>query len=248
MFKDKVIIVTGGTKGIGRSIVLEFLSQGARVITVYASDDVAAGKMKEGLSLDEQGRFFLYRGSIEDLNFIRILFQNIEAKFGQLNILVNNAGVNQDRLFLDMEESDWNKVITTNIKGTFHMSLLAADLMKRSVQPSHIVNIASISGIFGRAGQANYACSKGAVMGMTKLLAKRFARDDIFVNAIVPGLIRTDMAERMPLEKIEEITHATVLKRMGDPEEVAKVVLFLASGGFSYVSGACFKVDGGYLK
>ena len=138
--------------------------------------------------------------------------------------------------------------MATNLKGTLNMSLFAAEIMKKSTEPSYIINISSISGVFGRAGQANYACSKGAIIGMTKLLAKKFAEHSIFVNAIVPGLIRTDMMEDMPEEKIEEISNATILKRLGEPQEVAKTALFLVSGDFSYVSGACIKVDGGYLK
>ena len=245
---NKTIIVTGGTKGIGKSIVLEFLKQKAQVIAVYSKDDISAQKMKDDLSESDRNRFFLYKGSIEDVDFLRNFFKDIEAKFGKLNVLINNAGINKDGLFLDMEEDDWNSVMATNLKGTLNMSLFASEIMKKSTGPSHIINISSISGVFGRAGQANYACSKGAIIGMTKLLAKKFAEYSIFVNAIVPGLIRTDMMEDMPEEKIEEISNATILKRFGEPEEVAKTALFLVSGDFSYVSGTCIKVDGGYSK
>src|SRR3989338_1610157 len=248
MLTNKTIIVTGGTKGIGKSIVLEFLKHGAHVIAVYSKDNIAAERMKDHLSEDEQNRLFLYKGSINDVGFIKGLLKEIEAKFGRLNVLINNAGINRDNLFLDMEEDDWNSVMATNLKGTLNMSLFAAEIMKKSTEPSYIINISSISGVFGRAGQANYDCSKGAIIGMTKLLAKKFAEHSIFVNAIVPGLIRTDMMEDMPEEKIEEISNATILKRLGEPQEVAKTALFLVSGDFSYVSGACIKVDGGYLK
>ncbi len=248
MFANKIIIVTGGTRGIGKSIVLEFLKQKAQVITVYSKDDVAAQKMKADLPESERNRFFFYKGSVEDIGFLRGFFKEIEAKFGKLNVLINNAGINKDNLFLDMEQDDWNRVITTNLKGTLNTSLLASEIMKKSPEPSHIVNVSSISGVFGRAGQANYACSKGAIIGITKLLAKKFAEHPIYVNAVAPGLIRTEMSKEISEEKIEEIIKATILKRIGESEEVAKTVLFLVSGDFSYVSGACIKVDGGYLK
>lgn len=248
MFTHKMVVVTGGTKGIGKSIVLEFLKRGAQVMAVYSRDHRAAEDLKGHLSQEERNRISFYKGSVEDRDFMRGLFQEIEAKFGNLNVLVNNAGINRDNLFLDMDEDDWNSVMATNLKGTLNMSLLAAELMKKSTEPSYIVNISSISGVFGRAAQANYACSKGAIIGMTKLLAKKFAQDRIFVNVVVPGLIRTDMSKNISQEKIEEIVRATVLKRMGEAEEIAKTVLFLVSGNFSYVSGACIKVDGGYLK
>lgn len=248
MLTNKIIIVTGGTKGIGKSIVLEFLKRGAQVIAIYSKDNIVAEEMKDHLSEDERNRLFFYKGSIRDIDFIRGLFKEIEAKFGKLNVLINNAGIHRDNLFLDMEEDDWNSVMATNLKGTLNMSLFASEIMKKSTVPSYIINISSISGVFGRAGQANYACSKGAIIGMTKLLAKKFAKYSIFVNAIVPGLIRTEMMEDMPEEKIEEISNATILKRLGEPEEVAKTVLFLVSGDFSYVSGTCIKVDGGYSK
>lgn len=248
MFTNKIVVVTGGTKGIGKSIVLEFLKRGAQVIAIYSRDYMAAEDLKGHLSQEERNRISFYKGSVEDIGFMKGLFQEIEAKFGKLNILVNNAGINRDNLFLDMEEDDWNSVMATNLKGTLNMSLFAAELMKKSTEPSYIVNISSISGVFGRAAQANYACSKGAIIGMTKLLAKKFVKDRIFVNAVVPGLIRTDMSKNISQEKIEEIVRATVLKRMGEAEEIAKTVAFLVSGDFSYVSGTCIKVDGGYLK
>lgn len=248
MFTDKIVVVTGGTRGIGQSIVLEFLKQGGRVIVVYSKDQAAAEKMKDRLSEDQRNRLFLYKGSIHDTDFVKWLFKEIETRFGRVNILINNAGINRDRLFLDMEEDDWNSVMTTNLKGTLNMSLLASELMKKSPDTSYIINLSSISGVFGRAAQANYACSKGAIIGMTKLLAKKLAHDRIFVNAVVPGLIRTEMSENISQEKVEEITGAAVLKRIGEAEEIAKTITFLVSGDFSYVCGACIKVDGGYLK
>lgn len=248
MFANKIIVVTGGTKGIGKSIVLEFLKQKAQVIAVYSKDDAAAEKMKDNLLEDERSRLFFYRGSVQDIDFLRSFFKEIEDKFGTVNILINNAGINKDNLFLDMEEDDWNSVMTTNIKGTLNTALVASEIMRKSSEPSYIVNISSISGIFGRAGQVNYACSKGAIIGITKLLAKKFMKYRIFVNAVAPGLIRTEMMEAISEEKIKEIIKATILKRIGEAQEVAKTVSFLVSGHFSYVSGACIKVDGGYLK
>jgi 3-oxoacyl-[acyl-carrier protein] reductase len=248
MLPNKIIAVTGGTRGIGKSVVLEFLKQKAQVVAVYSQDGAAAERIKENLSDDQRKRLLLCKGSIKDIGFLQGLFKDVEAKFGKLDILVNSAGINKDNLFLDMEEGDWNDVVATNVKGTLNACLLASEIMKKSTGPSYIVNISSISGVFGRAGQANYACSKGAIIGITKLLAKKLAKYNIFVNTVVPGLIRTEMITSMPEEKITEITNATILKRIGEPEEVAKTISFLVSGNFSYVSGTCIRVDGGYSK
>jgi len=248
MFTDKTIIVTGGTKGIGKSIALEFLKQNAQVIVVYSNDDIAAREMRDNLSANASDKCFFYKGSIKDIGFLQGMFKDIESRFGKLNILINSAGINRDNLFLDMEENDWDSVIATNLKGTLNTSLIAFEIMKKSAERSYIINISSISGVFGRAGQANYACSKGAIIGITKLLAKKFAQYPIFVNAVVPGLIRTEMIKNMSEEKTSEIINATILKRIGEPEEVAKVILCLVGGSFSYVSGTCIKVDGGYSK
>lgn len=248
MLTNRVVVVTGATKGIGKSIALEFLKVNAQVIGIYSRDDSAAEKVREGLPENQLKKLTFYRGSIEDVAFLERVFKDIEAKFGKLNILVNNAGINKDSLFMEMTEKVWNSVITTNIKGTLNAALLAAEIMKKSTESSFIINLSSISGIFGRAGQANYACSKGAIIGITKLLAKKYSQYPIFVNAVVPGLIRTDMSKIMTEDKILEITKATILKRIGEPQEIAKVIRALVSGDFSYVSGTCIKVDGGYSR
>lgn len=248
MFTDKVIIVTGGTKGIGKSIVLEFLKQNANVITIYSKEDDALQKMKEGLSVEAVDKFFAYKGSISDIIFLSSFFQKVKTKFGKIDVLVNNAGINRDSLFLDMSEDDWNIVININVKGTLNMSLLASEIMKESTERGFIINISSISGVFGRVGQANYACSKGAIIGITKLLAKKLAKYNINVNAVIPGLIRTVMTDVTSEEKNNEIIEATILKRIGEPEEVAKAVLCLAGEVSSYISGTCIKIDGGFLK
>lgn len=248
MFHNKVVVVTGGTKGIGKSIVVEFLKRNADVVVIYSTDDASAKQLEESFRMSQRRKLFFYKGTILDVNFLKMVFRDIEAHFGKLDVLVNNAGINKDSLFLDMDQQDWEKVITTNIKGTLNSCLLASDLMKKSSFASHIVNISSISGIFGRSAQANYSCSKGAIIGMTKLLAKKFAHYPIFVNTVVPGLIRTEMAGNMPEDKINEIINATILRRIGEPDEIAKVVVSLVSGDFSYVSGTCIKVDGGYSR
>ena len=248
MLTNRVVVITGATKGIGKSIVLEFLKANALVIGIYSQDDRAAEKVRESLPANQLKNFILYRGSIEDTAFLARVFQDIEEKFGQLNILVNNAGINKDSLFMEMTQEAWNNVITTNIKGTLNAGLLAAEIMKKSADSSFIINLSSISGIFGRAGQANYACSKGAIIGITKLLAKKYSQYPIFVNTVVPGLIRTEMSKAMTEDKVSEITNATILKRIGEPQEIAKVIRSLVSGDFSYVSGTCIKVDGGYSR
>ena len=248
MFLNRVILVSGGTKGIGKSIVKEFLGQHAQVISIYSKDESAAEKLKAEVSNIELENLTLYKGSICDLKFLGFLMQEIQAKFGRLDILVNNAGITKDALFLEMHDDEWDAVISTNVKGTINLSLLAAKLLIKSQGKSHIINISSISGIFGRAGQANYACSKGAIIGLTKLLAKMDTQFNIQVNTVIPGLIEPEMVKNLNEEKISEVLHASILKRMGTAEEIAKVVMFLASDASSYISGTCIKVDGGFLK
>jgi 3-oxoacyl-[acyl-carrier protein] reductase len=248
MLTDKVALITGGTKGIGRSIVELFLANSAHVITTYSKDDVAAKTLSEELEKKYPKKIEIHKGSVLDIGFIQNLLQKVKNTFGKLDILVNNAGITRDSLFLETSKEAWRDVLATNMGGTLNFSILASDLMKKTNGFSHIINITSISGIFGRSGQAHYACSKGAIIGATKLLAKKYRDLHIRVNSLSPGLIATEMVDTLSEEKYSEVVNATILKRIGHPDEVAKTALFLASENSSYISGTCVRVDGGFLK
>jgi NAD(P)-dependent dehydrogenase (short-subunit alcohol dehydrogenase family) len=256
-FKNKIVLVSGGTKGIGRSICLEFLKQGATVLAIYSSDETAVSEMKK---LAPKNLFF-YKGSIADILFLKKMFTEIKSKFGGLDVLVNNAGINRDGLFFDMQKDAWHDVMEVNVKGTFLMSLLASECLKntnfanlkifekfKKQKKAYIVNISSIAGVYGNVGQANYSTSKGAIIGMTRLFAKKYFDLNINVNCLIPGLIETEMIQSMPKEKVEQMASIVTMKRLGKPEEIAKTVLFLSSEDSSYMTGTSVFVDGGFLK
>jgi len=244
----KTVLVTGGTKGIGKAITVEFLRLGARVIATYASDHNAAEQFKLTLSSDLNNRLWIKQCSASDYQETVSLCQQIETQWGQLDGVVNNAGINSDSLFLDMELDAWTKVLTANLGGAMMTSLATIDLLSRNSKPTFLINISSVSGLYGRAGQANYATSKGGIIGLTKLLARKYAGRNIQINCLVPGLIGTEMADDMPPGKVAAIEEATFLKRIGTVQEVAQAVLFLAGTGGSYMSGSILSLDGGFFK
>ena len=260
-FKDKIVLVSGGTKGIGRSISLEFLKHGAKVLAIYSSDEEAKDELLQIVPRNFRENLFFFKGSIADIEFLKTMFETIKSKFGRLDILVNNAGINRDSLFFDMTQKDWEEVININVKGTFLMSLFAGECLKKTGlknlkifqnftnhEKSQIVNISSVSGVYGNVGQANYAASKGAVAGMTQVFARKYFDWNINVNCVIPGLIETDMMLDMPKEKVEQMASILTMKRLGKPGEVAKAVMFLCSENASYMTGSSLFVDGGFLK
>lgn len=248
-FKDKIVLVSGGTKGIGRSISLEFLKKGAKVLVIYSKDDVALKDMNILIPEKYKNNIFYFKGSISDKNFLKNLFKEIKEKFLRIDFLINNAGINKDNLFLEMTENEWMEVFDVNLKGTYLMSFFANKLLKRNKNEdgSCIVNISSISGVYGKAGQVNYSTTKGGIIGMTKFFANKYAEDNIRVNAVIPGLIETEFINNMKNENISEILDFVSMKRLGKPEEIANVVLFLCSKYSSYINGSSIFVDGGFM-
>lgn len=246
-FRDKVVLVTGGSKGIGKSICLEFLKRGAKVISVYSSDDSSANAFLDELN-DLRENLIFFKGSVVDKVFLKSMFDEVKKRFFKLDVLVNNAGITRDSLFLNMSKDDWQKVIDINIKGTFLTSLLALDLIKKEVGRSYIVNLSSVSGVYGNIGQVNYSTSKGAVIGMTKVFAKKYSEYNINVNCIVPGLIDTEMMNTIPQAKLIQMTDILTIKRLGRPEEIANSIMFLCSKSADYMTGSSIFVDGGFLK
>ncbi|MEK7703118.1 MAG: SDR family NAD(P)-dependent oxidoreductase [Nitrospirota bacterium] len=248
MNENNVVVITGGTKGIGKAMVKRYLKSGAHVITFFSKDAKAMEALRRELPASDAERFLAFQGSIVDESFLTETLQMIISKFGEINILINNAGMTQDQLFINMTQDEWDCVLSTNLAGTYRLTILAAELMKSNSSLSNIVNISSISGLYGRASQANYACSKGGIIGITKLLAWKYAGTQLRINAITPGLIATDMVSSMPQTKIEEILNAVGLRRMGTTKEVAEFVFSTTGEASSYLSGTCLSLDGGFRK
>lgn len=242
-FKDKVAILTGATRGIGRAIALELAQGGAKVAFNYAkSDDEAKSLVKE--IRDFGAEAFSYKCDVRDFEKIKKFAQEAIEKLGGLDFLVNNAGILRDKALVMMEKSDWDEVIDTNLTGYFNMARAAIFTLLKQKRGA-IVNISSISGISGIARQVNYSASKAGIIGLTKALAKEVAPYNIRVNCVAPGFIETDMTNVMNQELKEKFSESIPFGRFGKAQEVARVVSFLLSEKSNYITGHVIKVDGG---
>jgi len=242
-FMHKIIVVTGGTRGIGRAMTLAFLQEGASVIATYASNDAAALEFKE--SLGEMGlRLFLEKFDVSDSSQVTQFFKVLEDKFNSCHILINNSGIRQDAMVAMMKDQEWQRVLAVNLDGTFHMSRGVIPLMMKN-RWGRIISISSIGGELGLAGQANYAATKAAQIGFSKSLSKEVARKGITVNVVCPGFIETEMITDLPQQLKEEYLKQIPARKFGRPEDVANAVLFLASDQASYITGSKINVSGG---
>ena len=243
--KDQVAIVTGGTKGIGRAMSLLFGKEGARVVANYSKDADAAERLTEdakskGLNIR------LFKADVTQFDQVKEMVEETFAQFGRIDILVNNAGLARDNFLMLMSDEDWDSLMKTNLTSLFY----CCKAVIRKMIPERrgkIINISSISGILGTAGQTNYSATKGGVISLTKSLARELGPFNIHVNAVAPGLIESEMVSKMSGEKVDSIIKSSSLGRIGKPEEVAKAVLFLASDESSYITGQTIIVDGGIL-
>ncbi len=239
----KIALVTGGSRGIGRSIVLHLAHSGADVAFTYRSKvDEANALVAE---LQNMGRTSVaFQSNAADAKQSDEVVQSVIKTFGRIDILVNNAGITKDGLLMRMSEQDWDDVISTNLKSVFNFTKSACRQMM-SQQSGKIINIASVVGVVGNAGQANYVASKAGVIGFTKSVAKELASRNIQANCIAPGFIETDMTEKLNEKQKEAILSVIPQKRIAKPEEIASVVCFLASQDSNYITGQTLKVDGG---
>lgn len=238
LFENKVVVVTGGSRGIGRAIVERFAAQGARVFFTFHQQEKEAEKVVAACGAEK------IRCSQEDAAAIDTAVEHIVASAGSIDVLINNAGITRDNWLMLMPAEDWNKVLETNVTGTFRWCKTVSRIMLRARSGS-IINVASISGIVGVGGQTNYCASKGAILAFSRALAAELASRGIRVNTVVPGFIDTDMTAKIPKPIRDQNLQRILVKRFGKPSEVAAAVAFLASDESSYIVGQMIVVDGG---
>jgi 3-oxoacyl-[acyl-carrier protein] reductase len=240
----KVALVTGGARGIGRSIAKRLAGAGAGIAIVDVQRETAEEAARDIESAGVHARAYVCDVSL--LDAVKELAVSVESDFGQVDFVVNNAGITRDRLLIRMTPDDWNAVLAVNLTGTFNFcKVFGPPMLKR--REGGIVNIASVIGLMGNAGQANYAASKAGIIGLTKALAKEFAGRGVRVNAIAPGFIQTAMTDALAEEVQAKMKEAIPLGRLGNPEDVANIVLFLVSDLGSYVTGQVINCDGGMI-
>ncbi|CAM9867951.1 unnamed protein product [Chrysoparadoxa australica] len=242
-FKDQVVIVTGGTRGIGAGIATEFLKSGASVVATYAGNDERAQAFKGSLgALGE--KLVLRKFDVSQKEAVEAFWNSITEDFEQIHVLINNAGIRMDNILASLDEESWDKVMDTNLKGTYLMSQGAVLHMMRK-RYGRIINMSSIGGVLGLPGQANYAASKAGQIAMAKTLSKEVGKRGITVNCVLPGFIETELIGDLPEEQVKEYKNQVPLKRFGKTEEVAHAVKFLASEKAGYITGSTLEVTGG---
>ena len=245
LLDGKVALVTGASRGIGRAIALKLAAEGAKVAINYAGNTAKAEEVKAEIEKNG-GQAILVQADVADSAAVEAMVNATVEAFGQIDILVNNAGITRDGLMMRMKDEDFDAVINTNLKGVFYCTKLVSKLMMKK-RSGRIINMASVVGLMGNAGQTNYAAAKAGVIGFSKSAAKELAARGITVNMVAPGFIDTDMTAAMT-DKAKEMTLTGIpLNRMGMPEDVANAVAFLVSDNASYITGQVINVDGGMV-
>jgi 3-oxoacyl-[acyl-carrier protein] reductase len=242
---EKVALITGGTRGIGKQIALTLANVGYNIALNYRTQNDELENLKKEIE-SYNVKCLLVKGDVSKFEECEAFVNEIIAEFGQIDVLVNNAGITKDMLLLRMKKEDFCQVIDTNLVGTFNVTKNVISYMMKA-HSGRIINISSVVGISGNAGQTNYSASKAGIIGFTKSLAKEVASRNILVNAVAPGFIKTDMTEVLKEEVKEDIAKNIPVKRLGEAQDVANVVKFLVSDESSYITGQVINVDGGML-
>lgn len=247
MEANKVVLVTGGARGIGKEIAKKFAKEGFNVVVNYVSRNTEIEPLTWEIKQQAKGKeikVMAIGGDVTSATCCAQMIEQVKNELGRIDVLVNNAGITKDNLLMKMKEEEFDRVLEVNLKGTFQVSKQVIPIMIKQ-KKGKIINISSVVGIVGNAGQCNYAASKAGMIGFTKSLAKEVASRNILVNAVAPGFIKTDMTEVLKEEIKQEINKQIPLKRMGYPSEIANTVYFLGSDENSYITGQVLQVDGG---
>lgn len=245
MLRGKTALVTGASRGIGRDIALTLAEAGADVAVNYAGSEAKAEEVVDKIKAMGR-RAFAVQANVASYKDVEAMVKQVTETFGRLDILVNNAGITRDNLLMRMKESEWDEVIETNLKGVFNgIKAVSRPMMKQ--RSGRIINLASVVGVAGNAGQANYTAAKAGVIGLTKTAAKELASRGITVNAVAPGFIETDMTAKLGDEIQKKLIEQIPLGKLGQPQDVARVVRFLASDDAAYMTGQTLHVDGGMV-
>ncbi len=245
MLTGKVALVTGASRGIGREIAIQLAKAGAKVAVNYSGSEAKANEVVDQIKADG-GEAFAIQANVSNAESVDVMVKEVISQFGALDILVNNAGITRDNLLMRMKEEEWDAVINTNLKGVFICTKAVTRQMMKQ-RKGRIINIASIVGVCGNPGQANYVAAKAGVIGLTKTTAKELSSRNITVNAIAPGFITTDMTDELSEDVKNEMLKQIPLARFGNPSDIANVVRFLAADESSYITGQTIHVDGGMV-
>lgn len=242
---DKVAMITGATRGIGKQIALTLANEGYNIVLNYRTENDELKQLKNEIE-SKNVKCLAVQGDVTNFEDCKQMIESAIKEFGKIDVLVNNAGITKDMLLARMKEEDFKQVIDVNLVGTFNMTKNVISYMMKA-RNGRIINISSVVGIAGNAGQTNYSASKAGIIGFTKSLAKEVASRNILVNAVAPGFIETNMTDVLKQEVKDEIAKNIPLKRMGTPKDIANVVKFLASEDSSYITGQVISVDGGMI-
>lgn len=242
---DKVAMITGATRGIGKQIALTLANEGYNIVLNYRTENDELKQLKNEIE-SKKVKCLTVQGDVTNFEDCKQMIESAIKEFGKIDVLVNNAGITKDMLLARMKEEDFKQVIDVNLVGTFNMTKNVISYMMKA-RNGRIINISSVVGIAGNAGQTNYSASKAGIIGFTKSLAKEVASRNILVNAVAPGFIETNMTDVLKQEVKDEIAKNIPLKRMGTPQDVANVVKFLSSEDSSYITGQVISVDGGMI-
>ena len=239
----KVALITGASRGIGRAVAIKLAAEGAKVAINFAGNITKAEEVKNAVE-SSGGEAMLVQGDVSDFEKVNEIVKKVVDTWGRLDILINNAGITRDNLMLKMSESDFDSVIATNLKGVFNCTKAVTRLMMKQ-HGGRIVNMSSVVGLMGNAGQANYAAAKAGIIGFTKSVAREFAPRGITVNAVAPGFIDTDMTDALPDKIKTDLTEKIPIGRIGKPEDIANAVMFFVADEAGYITGQVICVDGG---
>ncbi|TDX52096.1 3-oxoacyl-[acyl-carrier-protein] reductase [Orenia marismortui] len=245
--EGKVALVTGSSRGIGKAIALKLAQEGAKIVINYPFEGEAENAEKVVKEIESIGsKAIAIEADVTDMKQVKAMVKETKAEFNSIDILVNNAGITRDTLLMRMKESDWDSVLTVNLKGAFNATKAVTRTMMKQ-RSGRIINISSVVGLMGNPGQANYSASKAGLIGFTKSVAKELATRGITVNAIAPGFIETAMTDELADKVVDEMIAAIPMKAFGQPEDIANTAIFLASDEARYITGEVIRVDGGMV-